>query len=237
MFSPADEPLFFADARQPPDGELRFWANLTMVFGISANNNETKMKMHNLDAVIAAGAFITTVSTQSSLAQANTNLVPANVQLTCVTTNSSGNLVYERVGTSTFIKECAAEMGVTNFSGLSLVYDRSNSSLEVVSGTNHTVLCTPLTFSGGLALSNTNKTVTELQTYVFVETNTVASGVLTATERTSPGTTNRPPFFSLVGQLNYTEPASGTNPPAICHGTLFVGSFLSPWGGFGGWRD
>jgi hypothetical protein len=197
-----------------------------------------EMKIHNIYAVMVAGALITTASTQSSFALSDTNLVPANVQLTCVTTNSSGNLVYERVGTWSFIKECASEMGITNLFGLSLVYNRSNSSLEVVSGTNHTVLCTPLSFSGGLALSNTNGTVVELQTFVFVETNTVASGLLTATERISPGTTNRPPFFSLIGQLNYTEPVSGTNPPAICHGTLFVGSFLSSWGGFsGGWRD
>jgi hypothetical protein len=195
------------------------------------------MKMQNLYAVMVAGALITTASTQSSLAGPDTNLVPANVQLTCVTTNSIGNLVYERVDTRSFIKECASETGIKNFSGLSLVYDRSNTSLEVVSGTNHTVLCTPLSFNGGLALSNTNGTVVELQTFVFVETNTVASGVLTATERISPGTTNRPPFFSLIGQLNYTEPASGTNPPAICHGSLFVGSFFPSFeGDFGGDR-
>ena len=191
---------------------------------------------------MVAGALVTTASTQSSLAGPDTNLVPASVQLTCVTTNSSGNLVYERVGTWSFIKECASEMGLTNLAGLSLVYNRSNSSLDVVSGTNHTVLCTPLSFSGGLAFSNTNGTVVELQTYVFVETNTTASGVLTATEHISPGTTNRPPFFSLIGQLNYTEPANGTNPPAICHGTLLVGGFLSSFGGGfgdfgGGWRD
>ena len=188
---------------------------------------------------MVAGALITTASTQSSLAQPDTNLVPANVQLTCVTTNSSGNLVYERVGTWSFIKDCASEMGVTNLAGLSLVYNRSNSSLQVVSGTNHTVLCTPLSFGGGTALSNTNGTVVELQTFVFVESNSVASGLLTATERISPGTTNRPPLFSLIGQLNYTEPANGTNPPAICHGTLLVAPLFPRFGGDfgGGWRD
>jgi hypothetical protein len=199
-----------------------------------------KMKMHNLYAVMVAGALVTTASTQSSLASPDTNLVPASVQLTCVTTNSSGNLVYEREGTWSFIKQCASEAGVTNLAGLSLVYNRSNSSLEVVSGTNHTVLCTPLSFSGGIAFSNTNGTVVELQSFVFVESNTVASGLLTATEHISPGTTNRPAFFSLFGSLNFTEPANGTNPPAICHGTLTASSFLSPWGGFGsfgGWRD
>lgn len=189
--------------------------------------------MHNVYAVMAAGAIITLASTQSSLAQSDTNLFRANVQLTCVTTNSSGNLVYERVGTWTFIKNCASELGITNLSGLSLVFDRSSSALEVVSGTNHMVLCTPLSFSGGLAFTNTNNTVVELQNYVFVETNSVASGVLTATERIFPGTTNHPPSFTLIGELNYTEPASGTNPPAICHGTLFVGPFFSFFPHFG----
>lgn len=181
---------------------------------------------------MAAGALITTASTQSSLGL-DTNLVPANVQLTCVTTNSSGNLVYQRVDTRSFIKQCASETGVTNLFGLSLVYNRSNSSLEVVSGTNHAVLCTPLSFGSGLALSNTNGTVVELQDFVFVESNTTASGLLTATERISPGTTNRPPIFSLIGSLNYTEPANGTNPPAICHGTLFAGSLFSFFPHFG----
>jgi hypothetical protein len=183
---------------------------------------------------MVAGALITTASTRSSLAGPDTNLVPANVQLTCVTTNSSGNLVYQRVDTRSFIKQCASESGVTNLFGLSLVFNRSNSSLEVVSGTNHTLLCTPLSFGGGVALSNTNGSVVELQTFVFVESNTTASGLLTATERTSAGTTNRPPLFSLIGQLNYTEPANGTNPPAICHGTLFAGSLFSFFPHFGG---
>lgn len=187
------------------------------------------MNMHNIPLLIAATTLVTTTAIQSGLAQ-DTNLVRANVQLIFVSTNPSGNLVYEREGTSTFIRDCASENGVTNLSGLSLVYDRSNSSLEVVSGTNHTVLCTPLSFSGGLSLSNTNETVVELQSYVFVETNTVASGTLTATERIFPGTTNHPPAFTLIGQLNYIEPATGTNPPAICHGTLFVGSFFPHFG-------
>lgn len=184
------------------------------------------MKMHNIPLLAATTVLVTSAVTQTSVAQPDTNLFRANVQLVCVTTNQSGNLVYERVGTSTFIRDCASEMGVTNLAGLSLVYNRSNSSLEVVSGTNHTLLCTPLSFGGGLALSNTNNTVVELQTFVFVETNTAASGLLTATERTSPATTNRPPSFSLIGQLNYTEPANGTNPPALCHGSLLVGSFF-----------
>src|SRR6516225_5089255 len=102
-----------------------------------------RMKMHNILPLVAATAIVTTAATQTCVAQ-DTNLFKANVQLTCVTTNSSGNLVYERVGTWTFIKNCASEMGITNLSGLSLVFDRSSSALEVVSGTNHTVLCTPL---------------------------------------------------------------------------------------------
>jgi hypothetical protein len=41
-----DASIFFADARQPPDGELRFWAT-SLVFWISANNNETKKNNEN----------------------------------------------------------------------------------------------------------------------------------------------------------------------------------------------
>jgi hypothetical protein len=181
------------------------------------------MKMHNIHVLMAATAIATTVVTQTSVAQTNANLFPASIQLTCVGTNGSG-LVYDRTRTSDFIQECASESGVTNLAGLSLVYNSSNSSLEVVSGTNQTVVCTPLTFSGGFSFTNTNNSVVERLAFVFVETNTVSSGVLTATERFSAGTSNRPPSFSLIGRLSYVEPAAGTNSAEVCRGVLLVGN-------------
>jgi hypothetical protein len=185
-----------------------------------------KMKRHNILTLLTATAIAAAVAAQTSVAQTNTSLFPARIQLTCVGTNGSG-LVYDHVGTSDFIQECAAENGVTNLTGLSLVYNRSNSSLEVVSGTNQTIVCTPLTFSGGSSFTNTNNSVVERLAFVFVETNTVSSGVLAATERFNTGTSNRPPSFSLIGRLSYTEPAAGTNSAEICRGVLLVGNLLN----------
>lgn len=181
------------------------------------------MKIHHISPLAATGIALL-AAIQPTAAQTNTNLFRANVLVTCVSTNASGNFVYDHNNTFDFIQDCAAETGVTNLTALSLVYNRSNSTLEVVSGTNQTLVCTPLTFSGGLSITNTNNTLVELQTFVFVETNTVASGVLSATEHLSYGTSNQLTSFSLIGRLNYTEPAVGTNPPALCRGVLIVGT-------------
>lgn len=175
---------------------------------------------------MAAAALASLATAQTSVAQTNTNLFRASVRVTCVSTNANGNLVYERENTSDFIEDCASDVGVTNLTGLTLVFNRSNSTLQVVSGTNQTLICTALSFTDGLSLTNTNNTVIELQKLVLVETNTVTSGVLTATERLSYGTSNQLTSFSLIGRLSYTELASGTNPPAICRGILIVGSAL-----------
>lgn len=175
---------------------------------------------------MAAVALASLAAAQTSVAQTNTNLFRASVRVTCVSTNANGNLVYERNNTSDFIEDCASDVGVTNLTGLTLVFNRSNSTLQVVSGTNQTLVCTALSFTGGISLTNTNNTVIELQKLVLVETNTATSGVLTATERLSYGTSNQLTSFSLIGRLNYTELASGTNPPAICRGILIVGSVL-----------
>jgi hypothetical protein len=180
------------------------------------------MKIHNIP-LAAVTVIASLAAAQMSVAQTNTNLFRADIHVTCVFTNASGNLVYERNNTSDFIQDCASDHGITNLTGLSLVFNRSNSTLQVVSGTNQTLVCTPLSFTNGLSLTNTNHTVIELQKFVLVESNTVVSGVLTATEHLTYGTSNQLTSFTLIGRLSYTEPASGTNPPAICRGILLVG--------------
>ena len=163
---------------------------------------------------------------QNANAQTNTNLFPASINLVCITTNENGNLVYDRVKTSEFIQESVLNMGISNFTGLKLVYNRSNSSLEVINRTNHAVLSTPLSFDGGISLTNSNHTRVELQTYVFLDTNTVASGLLSATERLTYGSSNQLRSFGLRGQLSYSF-TDGTNSPTICRGILLVGSALT----------
>jgi len=181
------------------------------------------MKIQNISILLAAAALSSVVAT-TSVAQTNTNLFRARINITCVSTNASGNLVYDRDNTFEFIQDFASSLGLTNLTGFSLVYNASNTTLQVVSGTNQTLVGTPLTFTNGLSLTNTNHTVVELQSNVRVGTNAVASGVLTATERFTYGTSNQLTSFSLIGRLSYIEPASGTNPPAICRGTLLAGA-------------
>lgn len=153
------------------------------------------------------------------------------VKTTRITTNGTGGLVYHAYRNRDIIRECARENGITNLTGLTLVYNRTADALQVVTGTNHTVVCTPLSFSGGTWLSNSNGTRAERLTFVFVETNTVSSGTLAATERFMFGPSNTVARFSLSGRLQYTVEAAGTNGPAIYRGTIKAGR------GFGDLED
>jgi len=181
-----------------------------------------KMKLQNVSLLLAATALLSLLAT-TSVAQTNTNLFRASINVTCVSTNANGNPVYDRDNTFEFIEDFASELGITNPTGFSLVFNTGNSTLQVVSGTNQTLVGVPLSFTNGLSITNTNHTVVEFQSNVRVGTNAAVSGVLTATERFTYGTSNQLTSFSLIGRLSYTEPAVGTNPPAICRGTLLVG--------------
>ena len=167
-------------------------------------------------AVQLAGAF-------TSRAQ---ELYPAFVSAVSISTNSSdGDLSYHFFGNRDIIRSCASSLGITNFEGLRLVYDKTTDVLDVVSGTNKTVICTPAMFSGGTSLSNTNGTVTQRLTFVYWEGATVANGTLAAGERTYTAT-NGTTFFNLKGQLQFSVAGSGTNGPTIYIGSLVAGNGL-----------
>lgn len=156
----------------------------------------------------------------------------AFVSEVCITTNSSGNLVYKPFGNFDFIRQCAQDNGITNLMGLSLVYNRTANALQVVRGTNHDLVCTPLSFSGGTSLSNSNGTKVETLEFVFVDSNTTAAGTFAATERSFLNSSNQLSAFSLNGRLQYTASA-GTNGPALYRGTVFAGQgffFPERWG-------
>ena len=156
-------------------------------------------------------------------------LYKAFVSQVCISTNASGNLVYKFFGNRDFISQCAEEQGITNLAGLSLVFNRTANALQVVSGTNHVLVCTPLSFSGGVSLSNSNHTKVERLEFVYADGHTMADGTLKATELTFTGGfgTNQFSAFQLTGRLQYAVPAAGTNSAAIYTGSIFAGSRLS----------
>lgn len=189
-----------------------------------------KMNMNKMILASAISALMQSASLQTSAAQ---GVVPAYVYAVGISTNGAGGLSYHTYGNWDIIKGCASEAGLTNLMGLSLVYDPTADALEVVSGTNHTVVCTPMTFNGGTTLSNTNGTKTERLTFVYAEGNTVANGTLDATEYSTPASTNRPGVFILNGKLQYAVPG-GTNGPTIYSGSLVAGPRFLPIPIFGG---
>lgn len=180
------------------------------------------MKKHKWIILISAAVVMFLTSVASSGAQ---EFYPAYVSAFTISTNSDGNLAYHYFRNRDIIRNCADDMGLTNLGGLSLVFDRSADALDVVSGTNQTVVCTPLTFSGGTSLSNTNGTITQRLTYVYYENNSEAAGTLLARERLG-FSTNGVSYFHLQGQLQFAVPSDGTNSPAIYVGSLMTGSDL-----------
>ena len=169
---------------------------------------------------------IATLITQSSYQQIGQaqDLSRVLVNTVSTSTNEAGEIIHRHYGNREIIRDCAAAEGLTNLAGLSLVYDRTHDAIQVVSGTNHDVICTPLVFSGGVSLSNTNATKTERLTFVFSESSQIANGTLAATEHFYYGPSNELVWFSLKGRLQYAEPGAGTNASTIYQGIVVTGA-------------
>jgi hypothetical protein len=173
--------------------------------------------------LLLAATIVSLVATSSIAQTTNTNLVRAFISVTCISTNGTNDLVYDRIRTTEFIEEFATSLGITtNATNFSLVYNLTNRTLQVVSGTNQTLVGTALSFTNVLSITNADSegTVVEFQYNVRVWTNSAVTGTLTGTQRY--GASNDFSSFLLTGRLAYVEPASGTNAPAICRGILVV---------------
>ena len=185
--------------------------------------------MKKFKVIIGTITFISAQTLVLSTCQAQ-ELYSAFVNTVCVSSNDAGGLSYAFFGNRQIIQQCADEQGITNRMGLRLVYDRTADALEVVQGTNNTVICTPVSFSGGVSLSKTNQTVRERLAFVFLEDSTEANGTLRARERYSLNSSNQLTHFALSGQLQFAQPASETNAAKIYSGSLSAGSFFH-WDG------
>ena len=180
-------------------------------------NMKTKLFKSKCLAATLAALGVQLISAPTSSAD---NLFPVTVNAISVSTNSAGNLTYRPFNNWTIIHATAGSQGITNLAGISLVYNLQADAIEVVSGTNYTVLDTPLSFDGGVSLSNTNQTKVQRLANVFWETNQTASGTLLAGESIRYGATNQITAFSLAGQLQFAGPGSGTNGSAIYYGLI-----------------
>lgn len=198
------------------------------------NETKTIMKKCKGILVLATATCLQFMGLQTVRAQ---QLFPAIFSATCVSTNNKGGLSSEHMGNRDLISDCAADLKITNLTGLSLVYNLTANELQVVAptnqtsvGTGHTIiatnlylLCTPLRFTNIVWLSTTNMSRVELLSSVFVETNSRPTGTLAATERFHFGPTNQLTSFSLIGRIQYAVTASGTNGASICRGVLLAG--------------
>jgi hypothetical protein len=148
------------------------------------------------------------------------DLFPVTVNATGVSTNQDGNLTCRQFNNWTIINAVAEAQGITNLTDLSVMYDLQADAIEVVSGTNNTVLGTPLSFADGVSLSNTNDTQVQRLSNVYWQTNQAACGTLLAGESIRYGSTNQITGFSFAGQLQFAVLDNGTNGPTIYYGLI-----------------
>ena len=141
--------------------------------------------------------------TASSPAQSSPNLYKVFISLDGVTTNDFGRLIRIFAGKSDIVSRCATQNSISNLNYLTLVYDRDADAVEVVIRTNGAVVCSPLAFSGGFALSNTNDTVRQRIAFVYTEGSADASGTIIANERFAYGTNGVVTGYSLNGKLQF----------------------------------
>jgi hypothetical protein len=180
-------------------------------------NMKIKIIKSNCLATALAALGIQLISAPVS---SSANLFPVTVNAVSVNTNQDGNLAYRPFNNWTLIHAAAVAQGITNLTGLSVVYNLQADNIEVVSGTNNTVLDTPLSFDGGVSLNNTNDTKVQRLTNVYWETNQAANGTMLAGESIRYGSTNQITGFSLAGQLQFAVPDGGTNGPTIYYGLI-----------------
>src|SRR5438105_7341991 len=138
---------------------------------------------------------------QSAIGQTGSNVYQVFVSAVFVTTNDAGRLAPVFVDNREFIRNCANDNGITDPRSVTLVYDRDADALEVVMRADGAVVCTPLTFSGGLTLTNGNGAAHERLAFVFANGSDTPNGTLRATERyllDSQGEVRR---FNLSGRL------------------------------------
>ena len=175
------------------------------------------MKTAKLVIATVVTAASQLIGAQSGNAQ---QFFPASLELSSVATNAAGNLAEQRLSNKSIISIFAAEQGITNVTGLSLVYDAKADAVEVVSGTNDTLIATALTFAESVDLNNTNGTALQRFAWVYWGSSTTPNGSLVAGEQIIPAITTKPAHFSLQGQLQFGVPASSTLAPAIYAGNL-----------------
>jgi len=180
---------------------------------------KTKLLVSYCAAVALAAIGSQLIGTPVSSAQ---DLYPADLDAFGISTNAEGRLVYKTLDNRDLIRDTASAAGITNLSGLSLVFNVQANDLEVVGGTNHTVVGTPLTFNAYVSLTNTNNTKGQFLEYVYWDTNSVPSGTMAAGVSTSYGPTNQITDYSLQGQLQFASSDTGTNSPVIYLGHLSV---------------
>ncbi len=175
-----------------------------------------KLRIHMMTAAVVAAPWLTATSGTAQ------ELYKVVVSAVTVATNSAGGLSYHGFGNGDIIRHCAAEQGLTNLHALRLVYDRTADALEVVTGTNHMVVCTPITFFGGVSVSKTNDTVRERLAWVFLENNPQASGTLRAREHYTFGPSNEVTHFNLSGRIDFAMAADPTNAARLYSGSISV---------------
>jgi hypothetical protein len=106
---------------------------------------------------------------------------------------------------------------------LELVYDTNNDGIEVVKKSDGTVVLSQLTFSGGLAISNTADTNRQRQTFVKYQGSSTVSGSAAGNIIIARNPDLSLKRFAWTGSVQMNQPAGLFNPDFIITGTFATG--------------
>ena len=188
--------------------------------------------MHNRYVEKAGRAILLLLLTIGAAANGQT-LYKLTFKGTSSTLDASGNAVDQRLDNKALIRQWAGHVGVSNFTGLQLVFHRHADSndgdaIEVVRKDGSLVVTAfPMTFPEPAVETSTKGSLERRFAYVYnLNHSEFSRGTVIMNEVTSinkQGKTNR---FAVTGEMQWYEVPEGTNGLRICSGTFKAGKAL-----------
>ncbi len=183
------------------------------------------MKQPNMALFLAvltmAPGFLTTRA-QSA------DLYKVNVSAICISTNDNGQLRSKPFTARDIIRDCADGQGITNLTGLTLVYNRDVDTVQVVNRTNGAVVCDFMAFDNGVAVANAAGTVRERVAFAYLQDQHNADGTIRGTERYVFDEHGAVIAFHFNGKLHIGTPATDSSRAKVYSGTFTTAAKFRP---------
>jgi plastocyanin len=165
-----------------------------------------------------------TINVTTNTVTTNT-LFLVNLSGTFKTTNTLGKIVVLPAKSKDLIAECASDHSL-NPADLAMVYDLDTDAIEVVRIDDGSIVCTIITFAGGVDLIATDGKRIDRQAFVFWEDSDEANGSMAGSELFTRGMNGQLLKFSFRGSIQFG--LHEDEPPRIFQGTFTTGRQFIP---------